>query len=604
MHGSVLRTCAVLVVIVLFLVLLGCGGGSSRQHASPVFASTPSMAASEGSAYSYVLSASDPEGGAVSYSLSTAPAGATLSGNTISWTPTVEQARKPNDFSVTVRSSSGGIATQSWSVSPIGTVRVSWVDTYWGESGPVQVPRDFSHSVGAVDALIPQPDGSVVTLQGVGGADGKLLIANVPAGYYWLRVLKRSLFWTPSSEIDLGSDNNQLPRVVSGSPGSLTQRGTLNVHGLEPSPGGRLEIRVDDVTGISIVPIYLMDDSVPLFLPSDYDLTSLKSLTALEYKGTQFGSHKGYALGPAGLITDLSLTNEGPNNIDIQLQSGELKSVVLNIKGSAWEPLFTRVAPGSVTWMGTPFEMGVEPYIGSPGTGLSSLAGRTVRLFGPELSVTDNSGVDLTVGFTGTIGGIYGCQSFPGSFVITSPKIDSDEGLGTVEYRDPFPVEWTRYFTLCQEAIQDITLSDGTTQKVRLTNSVSTALPNSPVVPLIGPVRNPTINDADLFTAGTLHGPSYTLKWTVPELGQASAYRVTIWTEVSRSGKVGLFPGADLWTKKTSMTLPPELVESGKPYLIQITAIYDSRADSESSPRRTGIPSGNADVVSAPITIN
>jgi hypothetical protein len=257
MRESSARTLAALVLSGLFLCLIGCGGGTAVEKPvfKPIFTSAPVIAATEAAVYSYSVSAVDPAGGGVFYSLIAAPEGASLNGNTISWTPTASQSRRPNIFSVTARTASGGSDTQSWTVSPNGTVRVSWVDTYWGESGATLVPWDFTQFASSVVALIPQSDGTMLTLQGSGGVDGQLAIPNVPAGHYWLRLLGNSFYWTSSSDVDLGADNPAyVPRL--GTPGgTYSPRATFTLHGLEPSPDGALEITLDAGIGITAWPV-------------------------------------------------------------------------------------------------------------------------------------------------------------------------------------------------------------------------------------------------------------------------------------------------------------------------------------------------------------
>jgi hypothetical protein len=123
----------------------------------PQFTTVPVTAASQGVAYSYQLAATDPAGGTVSFSLTTAPMGATLSGNTSTWTPAASQSRVSNSFTVTASTTSGGSATQSWMVSPTGTVTVNWIYTYWTSTGQVQVPVSSSAGL-SVSAVVPQSD--------------------------------------------------------------------------------------------------------------------------------------------------------------------------------------------------------------------------------------------------------------------------------------------------------------------------------------------------------------------------------------------------------------------------------------------------------------
>ena len=190
-------------LVSLIVFLLTACSGSNNTPASPVFTSTPGTQASEGSPYSYQLAAS---GTAVTFSLSKAPAGAALNGNTLSWTPTAEQSRTANNFTVTATRPGGASGTQSWTVTPSGTIHISYIDTLWNESGSTQRPFDWSAISSRVAALVPQADGSFQSLSGTAGANGAFEIPEVPAGYYWLRIGPRDTYWTSSSTFDVGRD--------------------------------------------------------------------------------------------------------------------------------------------------------------------------------------------------------------------------------------------------------------------------------------------------------------------------------------------------------------------------------------------------------------
>lgn len=94
----------------LTLTLIGCsnGGGShSSTPQAPTFTSTPVVQAEEGVAYTYTLAATSSDKSAVAFALTSAPMGATLSGNTISWTPTHAESRVANAFTVTATTPAG-----------------------------------------------------------------------------------------------------------------------------------------------------------------------------------------------------------------------------------------------------------------------------------------------------------------------------------------------------------------------------------------------------------------------------------------------------------------------------------------------------------------
>jgi hypothetical protein len=203
---------------------------------------------------------------------------------------------------------------------------------------------------------------------------------------------------------------------------------------------------------------------------------------------------------------------------------------------------------------------------------------------------------------------------------VTTPSlISTDIDFGTIEYGDPFPDTWPRVFSFCQQAALAMpslttteTLFYGTggtetetiTWNYNLTNRQSIALPSAPVTPMISPVLNPTINGATLFTEATLNTRALSLNWNKPAIGSPFGYSVQVINLPVANGLLGLTSAVvTLRTAQTSMIVPPELLTAGQTYLISITALMDGKANMETSPNRSALPTASADVVSAPITI-
>lgn len=101
-------------------------GGSATQsfnilvgdvpNSAPVISSAPPTAATVDQPYAYQVTAVDPEGDALSYALTTAPAGMSISaGGLINWTPAGDQAGN-NAVVLTVTDSRGAAATQSYTI--------------------------------------------------------------------------------------------------------------------------------------------------------------------------------------------------------------------------------------------------------------------------------------------------------------------------------------------------------------------------------------------------------------------------------------------------------------------------------------------------------
>jgi hypothetical protein len=576
--------------LVIFL-LTGCSSSNTTQApAAPVFTSTPVTQAVEASPYTYQVAAT---GTAVTFSLTSEPTGATLSGNTISWTPTAEQSRVSNNFTVTATASGGASAIQSWAVTPSGTIRISHIDTLWNESGSTNRPFDWSILSSYVAALVPQPDGSFKSLSGTAETNGTFEIPNVPAGYYWLRLAPRDTYWTSSSTFDVGNDffapisNPATPTI--GNPTTPTTATTyinFSFTSLDPTAAPSI-LRFNALeAAVPFLGSSTSAGSTTFFggvvINGNLDFSVIKNAFVRQYEPAAFGSVDGYVLGPELTLSNLSLTTGGHDTISGALNPAVPASINLSVKGSAWAPLFDHIAPTAPTTVGGGFYLSVQPYIAADG---------------PNISLSNPIDLIWTKA--------YIVSGFTSPSCSINPPLTTDVEAGTIQYSDPFPTTWRRTFRVCQNASVAVPVPGGTTQGINLTNSQTTSLPTATVQPLLSAVRNPKINGADLFTAGTISGTAVTLSWDPPAIGTPFGYNVAIMsTTTFPDGTVGYISSTTLGTAKTSMTMPPDLLRSGQTYLFVITSQVDGRANMETSPHRSSLPVANADVISAPITIS
>jgi hypothetical protein len=571
----------VLVTLIIFLLTACSGNNTTPAPAAPVFTSTPVTQAVEGSPYSYQLAVNGTV--AATFSLANAPAGATLSGNTISWTPTAQQSRVPNSFTVTATASGGAAATQSWTVTPNGTIRISWIDTYWNESGSTNRPFDWNPVSSYVAALVPQPDGSFKSLFGTLGPNGAFEIPNVPAGYYWLRIAPRGTYWTSSSTFDMGTD-----LFVSAAHGVAPTTSTtyinFNFTSLDATPAsGLLQVDFPGALGYSAPTTAGFTTFTGGFtVGSNLDFSLLKNAFVTQYEPTAFASMNGYVLGPELTLSNLSLTNGAHNTISGALNPRVPTSIDLSVQGSAWASLFDHVAPTAPTAMGGGFYLSVQPYIAADN---------------PNISVS--TPIDLIWTKESSTFGLAARTC------LQNPPLTTDVEAGTVQYSDPFPAAWRRTFRVCETASVAVPVpGTGQTQSINLNSTQTTSLPTATVKPLLSAVRNPKINGADFFTASTVSSTAVTLSWDPPAIGTPFGYQVAIMSPTtSPIGTVSYSSLATLSTAKSSMTLPPGVVASGKTYLFVITALADGRANMETSPHRSSLPTASADVISAPITL-
>jgi hypothetical protein len=575
------RYLVVLVTLISFM-LTACSGNNTTAAPATVFTSTPVTQAVEGSPYNYQLAVN---GTAATFALTSAPAGATLNGNTISWTPTAEQSRVPNSFTVTGTASGSTSSTQSWTVTPSGTIHVTRIDTYWNETGSTNMPFDWSPISSYVAALVPQPDGSFKSLSGTADANGAFEIPNVPAGYYWLRLGPRDTYWTSSSIFDVGSDIF-VPVTNPVAPTISTTYINFSFTSLDPVPAsGQLQVDTPE----SVAPLFSSSTNAgsttvggAIVIGSNLDFSVIKNAFVRQYEPASFGPINGYVLGPELTLSNLSLTTGGHNTISGALNPAVPTSINLSIQGSAWAPLFDHVAPTTPTITGGGFYLSVQPYIAADGANVS--ISNPIDLIWPKANNSSSFFTSIT------------CSS--------NAPLTTDVEAGTVQYSDPFPSAWRRTFLVCQTASVAVPVpGTSQTQSITLTNTQTTSLPTATVKPLLSGVQNPKINGVDLFTASTVNSTAVTLSWDPPAIGTPFGYSVAIMSPTTLpGGTVNYLSTTTLSTAKTSITMPSNLLASGRTYLFAITALVDGKANMETSPHRSSLPVANADVISAPIT--
>lgn len=596
------HTIVSLAVLMVCLALTACGatGIPTPAHSDsvPTFASTPGTAASQGAPYTYQIATSTASG-AVNLALTSAPSGTTLQGNTLAWTPVAAQSRVPNQFSLTATNSAGS-ATQTWSVTPTGTISGSWIDTNWTASGPVAIPLEPRE----LFALVPQADGTFSMLLGTGNPDGTFSIPNVPGGYYWLQ-LGPSFYWTSSSSFDFGFDtNSQMP-----TPGNFaTTSLVVNFIGLDPwqqadeavllwPPFSLFFVNSGAVGMTSLSTGAISNSNINFSLPSTAYL--------LQYEPESFGSLSVLMLGSEDTLPGLSLMTGTSNTINGTLAHSPQNSFDLNVKGSAWPALFNNVGPVSATLEGADLEVTAQPSMGG-GNVISSFAFSIPLLVDPQQVLLGAPGSFKLLTEPTTPVCAQSLPITPGasSILAGEPAITTDQDFGTVQYGDPFPSTWPRIFTFCETATVPVPIPGSTTPIVfRLVDAQSSSLPSSPISPSIGQVQNPTINGNSLLAANAINAANVTLNWTAPAGKTPTGYKISAFvTSTLQSGVPTYVPGGIYYTAKTTVVLPP--LQSGQTYVFLITSVLDGAANFESSPNRSALPTASVSMVSAPVTVN
>jgi hypothetical protein len=598
-------------VVLLFAanVFVGCGGGSgsgggTTTPVNPQFTSTPVMGAEEGATYTYQVAASSPDKSAITYALSSGPAGATLAGNTVTWTPTHQESRVANAFTVTATTASGGSATQTWSVTPNGNINITDVLTYWGASGSSNAFRIWRPGALYPAALVPQSDGSLTRLGGAMSADGSFSIPNVPAGYVWLQLGPSGYFWITTSDFDFGEDIVGMPLAGSNSPATTTFN--YSISGLQPAQTGDYITIQTLADGLSQLPFpsFLpngatsVSESVPS--PSFIDWSKVDTLFVSDYVMTSSGAFGGFTLGPTAMVTGLTLTDGATNNITATLSPSPAATVPLSIQGTQWASVASGIAPSNSAPSSSNYFLYAQPYL------TDRLGARFfVSANGPGFTMLRPAPPPAPISFSGS--NSCGNSAVSSGFPLppnSLPPIVTDVDYGVLSYGDPFPAAWQRLLQYCQETQVSLPRPNSTvTDTFILADQQTTAVPAGPVTPILGPVQNPTINGASIFQTATVNTTSVNLSWNAPAIGQPYGYYVVVnqLGTLTNGGAVEYIPVGQFGTAKTSMQVP--FLNAGNTYVFLITSATDGLANMEMNPLRRKAPNAEASVVSAPIVI-
>lgn len=615
----------VFLTMISLVLLTACGssGSMQTQPSTPLFTSVPVMAATQDVAYTYPLAATDPAGGSVTFSLTASPTGAALNANTVTWTPTAAQSRVSNSFTVKATTTSGGTASQSWMVTPGGTITVNWQNNYWTATGQVHVPAQASVAT-TLSAMWTNPDGSITVEKSSAISPGVFSIPNVPGGYYWLNI-GGNAYWTSTGTFDAGSD-------FAGPAAPLdhdTQLTTFDfsLTGLDSTIG--VPTWVLFLVPVQGVPGFSLQDSANSgsiapgligFGTDGIDWTQINSAFLLQYKPVTLSSSTTQINNQAldySVDASLSLVDDTNNLITATLQPAPQESVSLSVSGSQWASLFANAAPSDPTPFSSALAISAEPYL--TGGRLASVptvpqpVGIVAGTIIPPIILAGTTYVpppQMGIGFT--IGGpvFAGCDGLGFSTPNSSPSqpaITTDQNFGALPYGDSFPSAWTRMVSLCQEYSVPIPTNSTATANFVLVDRASIAPPSSPPLPALAPVvsqvQNPTINGASLFTAATLNTAVVPISWAAPTGAAPYGYTVRVYILTTVGGvQTYAATGGTFSTANTSISLPP--LAGGNTYVFAITADADGTAKMETGPFRSSLPTGSATVVSAPMTIS
>lgn len=174
-------------------------------------------------------------------------------------------------------------------------------------------------------------------------------------------------------------------------------------------------------------------------------------------------------------------------------------------------------------------------------------------------------------------------------------------------FGDPYPADWTRMVSAGLVTYRY--RSVGGAAPRALTSWIEVDLPraglspDTPIAPLIGPVRSPRVAGHDAFESIDGIGMTPTVSWQPPALGEATLYEVVVLMLVDEEGFTRSYRVAFLTTTDTAVTIPPGILVPGGTYVFAIGATHAPGVDVEAEPYREVLPEAHAHIVTEPDTI-
>ncbi len=626
---------------------------------NPTFTSVPSPTLAQASpTYTYPITATDPSGTTITYTLPTPVTGASIAGSTLSWTPTgtapLTGREMPTSFTVKATTALGGTATQTWTVTPLRQVSVTFSDSFWNAGSPNPVANPL-YSLVNLGVIVP---GSTATPCVTGGisatlcgtltsSTGTYTIDNVPAGFYWLVNGPTERYWTNVSLFDGSTDfiGQLLSAQATAQPVSITGLTLDATSGANVLPNDVIWIGSPNTTAWWAPQValpttgYSLTDAtetialgtLPTIEPGDpsyvlqFSAPAITSGSTLGYAGMSIaadeplGTSFSFASTVAGTLADST-----PQTLSFKTTNwGKLiPSATYNLTGGPSTP--------RLVYFGT--YLASMPYIT---TGLSAIGGGYPSCNGS----TNPANTILCTEAPGLVGWPAYTSAAPDSAILGIPHEQNTREAG-----GDFGPLFLAYAALdsptCSAGVTTLcTPPDGDTVSMPVDNafassmvlssqvevqvplgytqnfstistsqfSVTSLTPTIVDQPVIYPVTTPLINTHDLFTSTTLSAP-LTLSWTASTLnpaisgGKVSGYHVMVYAAPASGSNWGAML-ADLATANTSVLLPT-LGLAGGTYVFVIEAKADALATPTANPWHSKYPRGTAQIVSAPITIS
>ncbi|MCU1278846.1 MAG: hypothetical protein JWM53_2392, partial [bacterium] len=201
-------------------------------------------------------------------------------------------------------------------------------------------------------------------------------------------------------------------------------------------------------------------------------------------------------------------------------------------------------------------------------------------------------------------GSAHGSFSSTPDVLTARPAAGNSDVAMTMSYGNPFPSSWPLLTYTGSTFTMSYTASGATAKTFDGYVAVYSTLAQlpSPIVPLVSPVQSPTIDGKSAAVVQSGISATPIIAWGAPSLGTPSSYAVYLYAIDNVAGATSLDFIDELYTKSTSITIPPGLLAGGHSYFVDITAFAEP-VDRTVTPFQSSLPAGFADALSGPFAV-
>ena len=441
-------------------------------------------------------------------------------------------------------------------------------------TGDVARPADLSAV--AIAALVPDGAGGYVTTAGAGKVDGTYRIPTKPAGFYWLK-LGTTYLWTDKEAVAWGMDRIGRPDATP--PSSETDL-TITAPNL---------MTWDLYTDTLLFYNYNTDAYA-------YDLTngSLRGAPGMGDTLLNGLTVDWNALYAAPAMND---STKGDHPYVIQMggldtAQGSVRVAMRVLEPSAYTQATGLPAATSGTFAAIPqnrtFRCNVKA---SEFTPAPALVGSRAEINNQWLTLAALKGAAT-----------YGAAGYSGDLLDAWPTTSTatDFDLGDVAYGNPYPSGWDTLVMGSTTYDHTFTLGAGAPWYLYTSvylETIQQPTATSPLRPLVGLVKNPTLNGRNLLSDLNAVGTTPTLAWQAPDLGTPTGYLVRIYRmSLAGADTTGTLV-AELMARTPTMKVPPGVLQAGGTYVLMVRSIAQA-TDLTAAPNAYVVPFGAAELAS------